>query len=248
MAFHDHFSSRAPLYARARPDYPPALFRALAAMAPARSLAWDAGTGNGQAAVGLAEHFEHVEATEPSTAQLAEARPHPRVSYRVAGAEASGLAGASVDLVTAAQAAHWFPLEQFYAEVRRVLRPRGILAVWCYGLTRITPPIDAVVDHFYHQVVGAFWPPERRHIESGFQHLPFPFREQPFPAVAMRCDWALPAFLDYLGTWSAVSRYREHHGSDPLPALAAALAGPWGAPERVRPVTWPLGGRVGTPA
>jgi ubiquinone/menaquinone biosynthesis C-methylase UbiE len=129
MAFKDHFSDRAAGYARARPRYPPQLFSALAGLTGARRLAWDCGTGNGQAAIGLAEHFDRVHATDASAAQLRQAEAHPRIRYEEAPESASGLAGHSADLVTVAQAAHWFDLDAFYREVNRVLRPGGVLAL-----------------------------------------------------------------------------------------------------------------------
>ena len=245
MAFAEHFSERAPDYARARPGYPAALFEALAGSAPGHGLAWDAGTGNGQAAVGLARHFARVVATDASAAQIAAATPHPAVEYRVAEAREIDLGPGSVDLVTVAQAAHWLDLPGFYATVERVLRPGGVLALWCYNLPRVTPGVDATLDWFYREVVGPWWPAERRGVETGYRELPFPFPERPFPVVAMRGDWDRAALLDYVGTWSAVARYREARRTDPLPLLADALAAQWPDGARPRPVRWPLEGRLG---
>lgn len=155
MTFHDHFSEHAEDYARFRPTYPDSLYKFLGETVTARALAWDCATGNGQAAVGLAAHFERVIATDASRPQIAQALAHPRVEYRVAEATQSGLADASVDLVTIAQALHWFDTPTFYAEVRRVLTPAGVCAAWGYGLMRIAPAIDAVVDHYYRDVTIA---------------------------------------------------------------------------------------------
>ena len=243
MSFKDHFSSKAAIYAKARPTYPPALFAELARLAPGKSLAWDCGSGNGQAAVALAAHFEQVVATEPSAAQLAEAVAHPRVRY-VQGAElAPGLADGSADIVTAAAAVHWFDLKLFYPEVHRVLRPGGLLAVWGYRLCRIAPEVDVLLQRFYTETVGPYWPPERKLPESGYRLLDFPFPEIPLPVLNLELDWTAGEFLDYLRTWSAVTRYQAAKGVDPVTGFAPELAKAWG--EGRRRVIWPLGGRLG---
>jgi SAM-dependent methyltransferase len=245
MTFQDHFSSRAPLYARARPTYPPELFVELAALSPGRSLAWDCGTGNGQAARGLAAHFSRVVATDPSAPQLAQAPGHPHIEFRLAQERDSGLPPRSVDLVTAAQAAHWFDLEAFYAEVRRVLAPGGIIAIWCYSLLHIAPDIDPLVAHFYSVTVGPFWPPQRKHTEVGYRSLPFPFPELAFPALVMEQRWGLDELGAYLRSWSSVMRFVQKLGTDPVDSLLQELSPVWGAANLKRRVEWPLAGRIG---
>jgi len=177
MTFADHFSVASESYAKFRPRYPDALFDFLADAAAARDDAWDAGTGTGQAAIGLARLFDHVTATDPSTSQIERATPHPRISYRVASAESSGLDDSSVDLVTAAQAVHWFDRTQFWTQVRRVLRSKGVIAVWTYLMFEIAPQIDEIVRKFYSGIVGPYWPPERRLTEQRYQTIEFPFAE-----------------------------------------------------------------------
>lgn len=243
MSFKDHFSTQAATYAKARPTYPAALFEELARLAPGRSLAWDAGTGNGQAAVALAAHFDRVVATEPSAAQLAQAVQHPKVSYHASAETAPMLADRSVDLVTVAQAVHWFDRPKFYAEVKRVLRPGGVVAVWTYGLCHISPEIDTAVMRVYSDVLGAYWPPERHHPETGYRELDFAFPEQPFPEAAMELDWTLSDFIGYLRSWSAVARFIKANGNDPIAPLEAQLRPLWG--QGLRRVRWPLAGRVG---
>lgn len=243
MSFKDHFSSKAAIYAKARPTYPPALFAELARLAPGKALAWDCGSGNGQAAVALAAHFAQVVATEPSAAQLAEAVAHPRVRYVQSAELALGVADGSADIVTVAAAVHWFDLKLFYPEVRRVLRPGGLLAVWGYRLCRIAPAVDVLVQRFYTETVGPYWPPERKHPETGYRSLDFPFPEMPLPGLNLELDWTAGEFLDYLRTWSAVTRYQTANGADPVSGFEPELAKVWGNGRRR--VSWPLGGRLG---
>lgn len=247
MSFKDHFSGHAAEYAAARPGYPAALFEHLAALPARRELAWDCGTGNGQAAVQLAERFARVAATDASAEQLSQARPHPRVEYRQAPAEASGLADGSVDLVTVAQALHWFDFERFYEEVRRVLAPGGALAVWTYKLLSVSPEVDRILVPFATETVGPCWPPERRYVDEEYRSLPFPLTEEPAPRFTCVEHWDLGRLLGYVSTWSAVKRYTKSRGEDPLPALAEALAGAWGDPGEVRAVSLPIYLRVGRP-
>jgi ubiquinone/menaquinone biosynthesis C-methylase UbiE len=243
-SFKDHFSARSADYARYRPGYPPALFDWLAAVAPARGLAWDVGTGSGQAALGLAAHFERVVASDAAEAQLRHAAAHPRITYKMMPAERSDLPDATVDLVSVAQALHWFDFERFYAEVRRVLKPGGVIAAWTYGLQRVDPEVDAVVRHYYREVVGPYWPPERRHVERQYRDVPFPFEEIASPVLTMQVQWSFGEVLGYLGTWSAARRYAELRGADPREEVRAALARAWGG-AALRTVTWPLHLRVG---
>jgi SAM-dependent methyltransferase len=242
----DHFSRVAADYAARRPRYPHELFRYLASLAPSGRLAWDCAAGTGQASIPLADWFEWVVATDASAAMVAQADAHPKVEYRVAPAERSGLVDQSVDLVIVAQALHWLQLGAFYPEVERVLAPGGILAVWTYGIIHLDgEPTDKIVSHFYRDVVGAFWPAERRHVESGYRTLPFPFAELTPPSFAMQVQWTLAELLGYIGTWSATERYREAMGRDPVERLASELGSHWGDPAASRTITWPLTLRVG---
>ena len=245
MAFQDHFSGHADRYGAFRPTYPEALFADLADLAPGRDLAWDCATGNGQAAVALAPFFREVVATDASPEQIEQARPDPKVRYLVAPAESAPLPDASADLVAVAQALHWFDLPRFYDEVRRVARPGGILAVWTYNLHAITPEVDAVVHYFYSEVVGEFWPRERRLVEESYRSLPFPFEELAAPPFPMSARWDLAHLLGYLDTWSASQRYRARHGTDPLDLVRADLEAAWGPPEVEKEILWPLHLRIG---
>lgn len=246
QSFRDHFAPVAASYAGFRPTYPQKLFAWLAALVPQHELAWDCAAGSGQASVDLAAFFEHVVATDASQAQIDTAPPHPRIEYRVAPAEASGLAASSVDLITVAQALHWFDLTGFYDEVRRVLRPTGVLAVWTYGVLSVEgAPVDARVQHFYYNTVGPYWPAERAHVENGYRSLPFPFAEIAAPPFSMKASWTLAELLGYFRSWSATGRFITANGADPVVALETELVPLWGAPEQRREVIWPLSLRVG---
>lgn len=248
MTFPDHFSSVAGRYARFRPSYPVELFADLAARAPTLDRAWDCGTGNGQAARGLAMHFERVVATDASVSQLVEATRDPETHRvaRVAGvAERAPLADHSIALTAVAQALHWFDLETFYGEVRRVVRPGGVLAVWSYALCRVESGVDRVLDRLYHDVLGPHWAPERRHVEAGYRTLPFPFDERPAPSgLVIRSALGRGALAGYVGTWSAV-RAARRAGTDPMPAFLADLEHAWPDGERWLEARWPLSVRVG---
>ena len=243
--FKDHFSEVAAAYARYRPSYPTALVDFLAAIAPAQRLAWDSGCGSGQLSLLLAGPFARVVATDASPEQIARAAAHPNVDYRCARADASGLAARVADLATAAQAAHWFDLAAYYAEVRRVTRPGGIVALIGYGVVSAGTGLDEVIRPFYEHVLAPYWPPERRHVDEGYRSLPFPFDELDAPAFDIRLDWRLEQLVGYVGTWSAVSALEQAQGQGPFATFRRELANAWGPATAVRTVRWPLGLRVG---
>jgi SAM-dependent methyltransferase len=246
LEFKDHFSRLAADYASFRPRYPAALFDFLAQSCRQHGCAWDCACGNGQAAVDLAARFASVIATDASAAQIAAAPARANVSYRVAPAEASGLQGASVDLVTVAQALHWLELTAFYAEVERVLRPGGVLAVWTYGIVHIAGErADALLQQFYGVTVQPYWPSERKLVESGYRTLSFPFPEITAPPFTMQEQWSLAQLLGYIRSWSASARYVERNGIDPTVMLEADLLPTWGDPASFRSISWPLSLRVG---
>jgi SAM-dependent methyltransferase len=246
MQFKDHFSPLATNYASFRPRYPPALFDCLAQACRHRECAWDCACGSGQATLALAARFAAVIATDASAAQVSAAPAHPNVRYRVAFAEASGLDLASIDIVTVAQALHWFALAPFYAEVERVLRPRGVLAAWTYGVVHVHGErIDQLVQEFYWDTLKPYWPAERRFVESGYRSLSFPYAELQVPPFHMQEHWSLRQLIGYTRSWSATARYFEHNGVDPAAHLEKSLCSEWGDPESVRRINWPLSLRIG---
>ena len=242
----DYFARQADRYSRHRPLYPDELFSQLAGLCQAHELAWDVGTGSGQAAGGVARHFERVLATDASEEQIAHAHPHANVTYRRAPAHSSGLDEGSVDLVTVATALHWFDLDAFYAEVRRVLRPAGVIAVWGYQDTSVTPAVNEVLVRYRTEVVGEDWAFQVRLLTDQYRTVPFPFEEVTAPThLFARADMALDDVMGYLESWSATQRHRERTGRDPLDLIRSDLATAWGDPATVRTVQWPLFMRIG---
>jgi SAM-dependent methyltransferase len=233
-------------YAKFRPRYPRALFDWIASLVDRHELAWDCATGNGQAATGLADDFAHVEATDASADQLSHATPDPRIAYRLAPAEHSGLEGSSVDVVTVGQALHWLPLDAFYAEARRVLRPDGVLVAFGYHLPGVgVPEIDRAMTHFHDVIVGPYWRPERQLVVDRLRTVPFPFREIQAPDFEIRFPMTLATFGDFLRTQSATERYKKLVGSDPVPAFEASVVELWGGRDTTREVRFPTFVRAG---
>jgi len=215
VTFEHLFDAQAADYSRYRPGYPDALFEHLAALAPSRRLAWDVGTGSGQAAVRLADDFDHVVATDSSAIQLSHAPPHPKITYRVAPAHAGGLADGACDLVAAASAVHWFDRAAFYPEVARALRPGGIIAVWCYRLPRTPGRFGARLDELY-EILEPHWPAPTRLVRDDYRDLEFPFAELHSPAFALVATWPAAQLLGYISSWTAT----QTHGRDELRAIA----------------------------
>ncbi|MFT3968604.1 MAG: class I SAM-dependent methyltransferase [Sphingobium sp.] len=239
------FASGGDAYARYRPGYPDALPAFLAEIAPSTDCAVDAGCGSGQFTRQLAGHFASVIGLDSSADQIAHAAAHDRVRYACAPAEALDVPDGSAALVTAAQAAHWFDRPRFYAEARRIAVPGAILALISYGIPQFDAEIDPRFQHFYRQEIGRYWPPERALVESGYAGIDFPFAELPWPAMAIRRDWDLPAFLGYVSTWSALRRVEEAGEMALVDRFARDIALSWGDPAVTRAVRWPISMRLG---
>jgi SAM-dependent methyltransferase len=243
--FKDHFSVASQQYSRYRPDYPAELFKFLASVTPCHELAWDCATGSGQAARGLVRYFHKIIATDASERQIENAIRHEKISYQVAPAHETSLQSESIDLITVAQALHWFEFDRFYKEAERVLKQEGIIAVWTYNLLTISPELDKIIKSFYTDVVGEFWPPERKFVENEYENIPFPFHRLPSPSFRMSSEWTVKQLLGYLATWSAVKRYRDHKGKNPIESVEKELTRLWDARSDVMAVYWPLSVMIG---
>jgi SAM-dependent methyltransferase len=239
------FASEAAQYAHLRPTYPDSLFAYLSTTVASRDVAWDCATGNGQAATHLARHFGRVIATDESAEMIAQAPCDPQIEYRVAEAENSGIEACSVDLVTVASAIHWFDLGKFYKEVRRVVKPGGVLAAWTYYTPVFGNGIDAIIERLAHAVLADFWDERLHYVVDEFRDLPFPF--EPIDAPRFRTDmrWNMGDLLGYFETWSSSVKYREATGAHPTDLIREDLARVWGDPEQKRNLHFPLYVRIG---
>lgn len=245
MTFKDYFSEHAGQYAQFRPDYPASLFEFLARQAPHQKLALDSASGNGQAAMSLLKYFERVIASDSSFNQIAQSPNSPHLFKMVAKAEESAIAADTVALITVAQAAHWFDHQAFWTEAKRVLSPGGLVAIWSYQLARCLPAVDTVIDYFYTQVVGPYWPPERDHVDAAYETIPFPLQPVATPEWIMQANWNLHQLQGYLETWSASQQYCKAMGHAPLPVIEKDLLEAWGTPQTVRTILWNLVLKVG---
>lgn len=245
MPFRDYFSSQAKEYAQHRPTYPPALFNYLASLAPSKELAWDCGTGNGQAALALAERFQRVIATDASAAQIANAFSRKKIEYRIEPSEKTTISSNSVDLITVGVAIHWFDFDPFYTEVRRVGKSGAILAAWTYHLAVIEPEIDRWLEHFYRETLNGFWPERIQYLDQRYQTLPFPFEEIQPPKFEMEAIWDLNNLVGFLGSWSAVRKLVESKGEQAFGDQIEELERLWGEISDKRKIRWPLHFRIG---
>lgn len=245
----DLFSGHSTEYAKFRPTYPPELFLYLSSLVSHHKHAWDCGAGNGQAALALAPYFELVSATDLSDRQIKNAPLHPKVLYRATSAEESGLESKSIDLITVAQAFHWFDQEAAFKEFWRVGKLGGVVAFWCYELAQITPEIDELVLYLYKDILGGHWSKERKLVEEGYSKVNFPpgFFSLPPPRFFMTEEWDLNHLLGYLNTWSALQDFLKVHGKNPLEEMGPQFKAAFdlsGGPARALPVKWELGLRV----
>lgn len=236
MGFKDHFSDVADAYRKYRPRYPQTLFDTLAARSP--GVAWDCGCGSGQATEGLSRCFDRVYATDPSREQVSTAPALDNVQYLVASAEDSTLSDESVDLAVAAQAAHWFDLPAFEREVRRVVKPGGLVVLLGYGLFESTPQLDRIVREHYRTALAPHWPKERAHIDRRYSDLTLALPRLSLPDFAMETRWSEEQLLGYLGTWSAVQALFASTGRDLIEEIEPQIRACFGG-ERIR-LRWSL--------
>ncbi len=239
------FGEYAASYAKSRPQYPAALWQWLASQCESHEHAWDAGCGNGQASLALAQCFNHITATDISAEQIANATLHKNISYAAIRTEDASFAPASLELICVAQALHWFDLEKFWPQVQNVLKPRGVFIAVAYGLFSVNEEIDAISKQYFFDVVEPYKAAGNRMIASGYRDIQFPFKMIEAPPFAIECEWTLDQLVSYAATWSAVARMRKEQGVDPMPAYREALRSAWGDTNRPLTTYMPLTIRTG---
>lgn len=240
----DNFSSQSAEYAVYRPTYPQDLYDFLFSLVNEKDAAWDCATGNGQVARILAQHFQKVYATDISEKQLSQALQLPNILYKVESSDRADVPDDSFDLVTVAQAIHWFNFEAFYAEVKRTLKPGGVIAVFGYGLMLIDKKVDQVIHKLYEDILGKYWDSERRYIEEGYKTIPFPFEEVSAPHFQIKTTWSFSQMIGYLNTWSSLQHYKKANERNPLEYLMTELKDAWGD-DAEKEVRFPILFRVG---
>lgn len=235
------FSLNSKQYAKHRPQYPDELFLYLSEICEHRDRVWDCATGNGQAAISCAKFFSQVEATDISVEQIQNCIAHPKINYSVSPAEHTPFETQSFDLVTVALAIHWFDQEKFFQEVERVLKPKGILAVWGYGRLEIEPEIDEIITKNLLEPIDRFWASGNRQVRNGYRDLVLPFDAISIPKkFSMKVEWNLKQLLEYYRTWSAVKRYLAELGNDPVEKLEIKLKTIWNEPDKTKLGQMPL--------
>lgn len=244
MAFKDHFTKQSETYAQFRPDYPDELFIYLARISPSSETAWDCATGNGQAANGLAKYFNKVIASDASAKQIEQAFKRENIIYNVFPAEEADIESSSVDLVTVAQALHWFNFEKFYSEVKRVLKKNGIIAAWSYNLIDVDEYVNKILRKYEFEIIKDYWPPERKFIDQKYETIPFPFDNVKQSEFIMSANWTCEQLAGFLGTWSATQKYKDENKIDPLSLIMTDLVNFWGS-EKLKTISWPLILKIG---
>lgn len=239
----DNFSTQSNQYAKFRPTYPQGLYNFLLSLVTTKETAWDCGTGNGQVAQELSKYFTTVYATDISEKQIANAVQKDNIIYKVEGAEKTEFPSNTFDLITIAQAIHWFNFNVFYEEAKRVMKPDAIIAVIGYGLIRIDDATDKIIDKFYYETIGSYWDKERKYVDENYTTIPFPFKEINAPVLYNTFEWNVDQMIGYLQTWSAIQHYIKANNSDPVELIQNELRNVWN--NETKKVCFPILLRVG---
>lgn len=240
MKDEERFNKQSGAYAKFRPRYPDSLFKFLSENCDGHNLAWDCATGNGQAACGVAGYFDKVVATDISEEQIKHAFQNEKIEYKICKAENSKFPDRSVDLITIAQALHWFDFDIFYGEVNRILKPQGIIAAWAYSSSRISPEIDKITDYYDKKFLWEYWSTKNHYVFDKYNSIPFPFKKIECPSFKLECVWDYHEFSGYLSSWSAVEKFKQVNNADPFAEIEQSLKQAWGDLSKAKSITWEL--------
>lgn len=240
----DNFSTDSDKYAKFRPVYPAEFYLYLKNILPACEHAWDCGTGNGQVADALSSFFQQVNATDISEQQISHAIKKHNIHYSVQPAEKVNFADNLFDLVIVGQAIHWFQFDEFYKEVNRTSKNNALFVIIGYGRVKLAGEADALLQHFYKNIIGSYWDQERKHIDEKYHTIPFPFEEINAPAFTLSFEWDAEHLLGYINTWSAVKHFTKANGFNPTMQFSEELLKKWPMNE-IRTVQFPLLLRIG---
>ncbi|CEG60643.1 class I SAM-dependent methyltransferase [Legionella micdadei] len=242
-----HFNQQSENYLLFRPNYPAVLYDYLVHLVKDHQSAWDCGTGNGQAAVALAAYFDQVIATDINRAQLELAPKNEKIHYLCCLAESTPILDNSIDLITVAQALHWFNFDLFYDEVRRVGKPAGVIAAWCYSLGKFNSSLDEIIAKLYRDILGDnYWPAERHYIDEEYRTIPFPFKKRELASFTIEKEMGFSQLLGYLNTWSAIKEYQFRNQVNPINLIFKELEAAWGKLDKRHRMHWPLHLLVGS--
>jgi ubiquinone/menaquinone biosynthesis C-methylase UbiE len=241
----DNFSHIAAHYAQFRPQYPGDFISILCNSVNTKEIAWDCGTGNGQVAKHLAKHFAKVIATDISEKQIKEAPKLQNIAYKTEAAENASVLDKSVNLITVGQAAHWFQLDSFYTEARRVLAPAGVIAIFGYPLfTTANTRINKLCQFLFKNILSGYWDKERKWLDEKYQTIPFPFKEINIPASTMKYNWNYSQLIGYLQSWSAVQHYSKKNKNNPVDEIMLGIKKGFDNNMKIE-VTFEIVGRYG---
>ncbi len=241
----DKFSAQAAIYKKYRPVYPKGLYDVILNTTKGRGVCWDCATGNGQVANVLSDHFDAVFATDLSENQIKQAPQKSNITYSVSRAESTTFSDKQFDLITVAQAMHWFDFDAFGKEANRVLRDDGCICIWGYGPLKVEGEAGKLVDKFYKDIIGSYWDPERKHIDEGYKNVDLHFKSVELNnKMAIEENWTIEQLQGYFDSWSSVQNYIEKNSSNPVPEIMEEIKSVWGSSEKLK-VTLPIFLKIG---
>ncbi|MEL0637130.1 methyltransferase domain-containing protein [Marinomonas sp. TI.3.20] len=233
------------IYSRARPTYPAELYYWLSHQVKSSGVVWDAACGTGQASIDLAAYFDKVEASDISESQIAEATPHRKVHYQVFPSEKTNYPDHYFDAVCIGHALHWFDLDLFWQEVKRVLKPGGLLVCWGYNWLTVGEQEDLVISEHVLSHLSSYWPVQSRLLWNQYRDIQFPFEPIDVPKFDLYCNWSVSQTMDFIRSWTAAQLLIQDEGDDFLVQANTVLRSVWSDPLHKKQIHLPFFVRAG---